>query len=98
MIDKIGRLLIISIKNDQFEIEKIRWRRPINSLFFDYSIGAAEPREYQTFGLVGAKNYSDLDESMKSKQIRVKHKHLITKGYTSRIVYWNGEKFCQEKI
>ena len=98
MIDKIGRLLIISIKNDKFEIEKIKWRPPVNALFFDYSIDAAEPKEYQTFGLIGAQNDNDLDESMKSKKIRIEHKHLITKGYTSRIVYWNGKKYCQEKI
>lgn len=93
-----GRLLIISEKNGKFNFERIKWNRPVNSLFFDYIIDEAKPRAYQTFGFIGQEENKNLSSFMKSKKIKVKYPHLITKGYMERIVYWNGTNYCQERI
>ena len=55
----------------------------------------ANPRGYQTFGFIDLDDRSDLP---KSKKINVKYPHIITKGYNERIIYWDGEQFCQERI
>lgn len=98
IIGGYGRLLIISEDNGKFKFDRIKWRRPVNSLFFDYSIDVAKPREYQTFGFIGQEENENLNNSMKSKKIEVKYPHIITKGYLTRVVYWNGVNYCQERI
>lgn len=85
VLDKIGRLLIISKKSGKYKIDKIKWKRPENAVFPDYLIDISKPSAYQTFGI-------------NSKNINIKHNHLITKGYLRRIVYWDGSKYCQERI
>jgi len=87
IIGGYGRLLIISEQDGKYKFDRIKWKRPVNSLFFDYRIEVAEPRKYQTFR-----------PSMKSKKIKVDYPHIITKGYISRIVYWDGLIYRQEKI
>ncbi|MEZ5044659.1 MAG: hypothetical protein R2828_32485 [Saprospiraceae bacterium] len=98
IISGYGRMLLISEEKGKFKFERIKWRRPVSSLFFDYLIDEAKPREYQTFGFIGQEKNEKLDNSMKSKKIKVKYSHIITKGYLTRVVYWNGEKYCQERI
>lgn len=93
-----GRLLIISEEDGKFKFDRIKWRRPVNSLFFDYMIDIAKPKKYQTFGLIGEYKSLNLSESMKSKKVNVINHHIITKGYLKRIVYWDGFKYCQEKV
>ncbi|HFA51539.1 MAG TPA: hypothetical protein ENJ95_21195 [Bacteroidetes bacterium] len=96
--DRIGRLVIISSNDTQIKFDIIKWIRPVNSFFFDYLIGMAMPNTYQTFGFKNQKNNEKLSDTMKSKKVIVKYPHIITKGYTNRIVYWDGLKFCQERI
>ncbi len=98
IIGGFGRLLIISSGDGKVKFEKIKWKRPVNSLYFDYLIDVAEPREYQTFGFKGLSKDSALYESMNSKKVTVNFPHLITRGYLTRIVFWDGLKYCQEKI
>ncbi|PHN02560.1 hypothetical protein CRP01_31795 [Flavilitoribacter nigricans DSM 23189 = NBRC 102662] len=81
-----GRLLIVSEVNQKFKFESIRWNRPVNSLYFDYFIDIESPKSYQTFGL------------MQSKKVTVNFPHIVTKGYLTRIVYWDGYRYCQERI
>ena len=96
IIGGFGSVLIISLEEGRFKFDRVKWRRPVNALFFDYSIGRAEPRIYQTFGLIELEeNVSDLPVS---KKIDVKYPHLLTHGYLSRVVYWDGLKYCQERI
>lgn len=93
-----GRLLIISEDSGKFRFERIKWRRPVNALFFDYLIDIAEPGEYQTMGFTKHGKNKVLDDGMESKRIIIKYTHLITKGYLTRVIYWNGENYCQERI
>ncbi len=91
IFDKIGRLVIISENNGESYFDVIQWEKPINALFSDYSIEIATPKSYQTFGV------TDI-EAEKPQKVSVEYLHIITKGYNNRIVFWNGEKYCQERI
>ncbi len=93
-----GRLLIIAEKKGKFTFESIKWDTPVNSLFSDYFIDVAVPRTYQTVGFIGQEDSKKWGNVIKSKKIRVHYPHIITKGYLSRIIYWNGVAFCQERI
>lgn len=86
-----GRLLIISEKKGRFKVDKIKWEHPVNSMFFDYLIDESEPKEYRLFGMDGL-------NGMRSGKILVHTRHIVTKGMLSRIVYWDGSKYCQERI
>lgn len=98
IIGGFGRLLIISEKEGKLKFKRIKWNRPVNSLYFDYLIDISKPKKYQTFGLIGFEDDKSLPDSMKSKNVVANFSHVITKGYLTRIVYWDGEKYCQEKI
>lgn len=80
-----GRLVIIFEEAGKFKFNRIKWRRPVSSLFFDYLIDVTQARKYETFGF-------------HPKKVTVKYQHIITKGYLIRIVYWDGFKYCQEKV
>lgn len=95
IIGGYGRLLIISDNGGRFKFETVKWRRPVNALFFDYFIEVTAPRNYQTFGLIG---YEGIEKLPKSKRIEVKYLHVITGGYLTRVLYWDGMKFCQERV
>lgn len=98
IIGGYGRVLIISSDGGKYKFETVKWRRPVNALFFDYSIMIAKPRNYNTFGFI----LEDEDENNQnlpiSKKIEVKYPHLITDGYLTRVVYWDDMKFCQEWV
>ena len=98
IIGGFGKLLIISKQNEKFKFDRIKWKRPVNSLFFDYLIDVAKPRSYQTFGYIGQESNENMNDSMKSKKVEIRLPHIITKGYLTRIVFWDGEKYRQEKI
>jgi hypothetical protein len=89
-----GRLLIISLKDRKFKFDRIKWNRPVNSLFFDYLIEQAPPKKYKTLEYIFRKN----NHLKIPEKIIVNHPHIVTKGYLRSIVYWNGEKYCQEKV
>ena len=80
-----GRLFIITVNKGKYKIETLKWKSPVNALFFDYLIDKAEPRSYRTFGF-------------NSQVINVNTTHLKTKGYLSRVVFWNGKSYQQEEI
>lgn len=91
IFDKIGRLVIVSENNRKNYFDVIRWEKPVNAHFFDYSIEITSPKSYQTFGVTGV-------GGKKPQKVNVEYPHVITKGHNSRIVFWNGEKYCQERI
>lgn len=91
-----GRLLIISEKNGKFEFNRIKWRRPVNALFFDYLIDSAEPTKYEPRGFIKKGEHSLFPSMARTELVNAKYKHIATSGYISRIVYWNGNKYCQE--
>lgn len=95
LIGGFGRLLIISDNNGTLNVEKIKWDRPMNALFFDYSIDKAKPRSYKRKGLFTKAIKMNPSDNM---EIKVGYPHIITRGYETRIVYWDGDKYCQEKI
>ena len=94
----MGRLLIISEYNNKYKFKKIRWNHPVNSLFFDYLIDIAKPREYQKFGMEESVNQKNSLDLVSSNKIVINNYHLITKGFINRVVYWNGMKYCQSQI
>ena len=68
-------------------------------MFFDYRITTALPEKYQTFGLkIGKRDTTTKDNQMRSKKIQVDYPHLKTEGYLSRIVYWDGTDYCEERV
>lgn len=95
IIGGLGRVLIISMINNKLRFDKIRWERPVNALFFDYLIDESLPRSYQKKDLFLEERKGS---TTNSKQINVAYSHIITKGYITRIIYWDGGKYCQEKV
>jgi len=93
-----GRLLIISEDKGKFKFNRIKWKRPVNTLFFDYMISYAEPAKYRPFGYIGEGKSSMFPEIARTDLVNAKYPHIATKGYTTRVVYWDGMKYCEEKV
>jgi len=93
-----GRLLIISEENGRYKFNQIKWKRPVNALFFDYYIDIAEPAKYRPTFYVAEGENSLFPEKARTDLVDTKYPHVVTVGYTSRVVYWNGEKYCEENV
>lgn len=80
-----GNIVIISKSGD---IVNVRWNKPVNALYFDYLIERSDARSYKRFGLVGSGD----------ENVSIPVPHLVTKGFLTRIIYWNGTSYQQERI
>jgi hypothetical protein len=88
LIGGFGDIIIISKDGT---INKVRWKRPMNALHFDYLIERSRGRSYPRFGIWPENTTAQQNE------FNVSIPHLITKGYEKRVLYWDIDVYKQEK-
>lgn len=96
IIGGYGKILIISMNDDQYDFSIVKWSRPINALYFDYLINVSASRTYLKKGLSWSINNSN--QRSKVKKLNISHSHIRTEGYLSRVLWWSEGEFHQEKI
>lgn len=89
---KVGGYGDIVVASKNGSLKRIKWEGAPNALYFDYLIEKADTRSYMRFGLFSA------TATEEEKRLKMKTPHILTKGFLSRVIYWDGYTYKQERI
>jgi hypothetical protein len=92
LISRTGGFGDIVIASKNGSLKRIKWKRPMNALYFDYLIEKSDTSPYSRFGLFSPTSTEE------ERRLNIQGPHILTKGYLTRVLYWDGHSYKQERI